>query len=270
FAETNRLLTLSYTAQAKRHEMKIVVIGGTGLIGSKLVEKLRQDGHDPLAAALETGVNLLSREGLAEALEGAQVVVDVANAPAWDDAAVLDFFETSSRNLLAAETGAGVGHHVALSVVGADRLAAESGYMRAKIAQEELVKAGPIPYTIVRATQFFEFIGRIAESGADGDTIRLSPALVQPEAADDVVGTLADVAVGSPLNDTVELAGPEAFRLDELARRVLEASDDRRQVTSDVHARYFGAELNDRSLTPGDDARIAPTRFDDWLSQSTN
>jgi uncharacterized protein YbjT (DUF2867 family) len=250
--------------------MKIVVIGGTGLIGSKLVEKLRQDGHDPLAAALETGVNLLSREGLAEALEGAQVVVDVANAPAWDDAAVLDFFETSSRNLLAAETGAGVGHHVALSVVGADRLAAESGYMRAKIAQEELVKAGPIPYTIVRATQFFEFIGRIAESGADGDTIRLSPALVQPEAADDVVGTLADVAVGSPLNDTVELAGPEAFRLDELARRVLEASDDRRQVTSDVHARYFGAELNDRSLTPGDDARIAPTRFDDWLSQSTN
>ena len=270
FAETNRLLALSYTAQAKRHEMKIVVIGGTGLIGSKLVEKLRQDGHDPLAAALETGVNLLSREGLAEALEGAQVVVDVANAPAWDDAAVLDFFETSSRNLLAAETGAGVGHHVALSVVGADRLAAESGYMRAKIAQEELVKAGPIPYTIVRATQFFEFIGRIAESGADGDTIRLSPALVQPEAADDVVGTLADVAVGSPLNDTVELAGPEAFRLDELARRVLEASDDRRQVTSDVHARYFGAELNDRSLTPGDDARIAPTRFDDWLSQSTN
>jgi uncharacterized protein YbjT (DUF2867 family) len=250
--------------------MKIVVIGGTGLIGSKLVEKLRQDGHDPLAAALETGVNLLSGEGLAEALEGAQVVVDVANAPAWDDAAVLDFFETSSRNLLAAETGAGVGHHVALSVVGADRLAAESGYMRAKIAQEELVKAGPIPYTIVRATQFFEFIGRIAESGADGDTIRLSPALVQPEAADDVVGTLADVAVGSPLNDTVELAGPEAFRLDELARRVLEASDDRRQVTSDVHARYFGAELNDRSLTPGDDARIAPTRFDDWLSQSTN
>jgi len=250
--------------------MKIVVIGGTGLIGSKLVEKLRQDGHEPLAAALETGVNLLTGEGLAEALEGAQVVVDVANAPAWDDAAVLDFFETSSRNLLAAETGAGVRHHVALSVVGADRLAAESGYMRAKIAQEELVKAGPIPYTIVRATQFFEFIGRIAESGADGDTIRLSPALVQPEAANDVVGTLADVAVGSPLNDTVELAGPEAFRLDELARRVLEASDDRRQVTSDVDARYFGAELNDRSLTPGDDARIAPTRFDDWLSQSTN
>jgi uncharacterized protein YbjT (DUF2867 family) len=248
--------------------MKIVVIGGTGLIGSKLVEKLRKDGHEPLAAALETGVNLLTGEGLAEALDGAQVVVDVANAPAWDDAAVLDFFETSSHNLLEAEMAAGVGHHVTLSVVGADRLAAESGYMRAKIAQEELVKAGPIPYTIVRATQFFEFIGRIAESGADGDTIRLSPALVQPEAADDVVSTLADVAVGAPLNDTVELAGPEAFHLDELARRVLRANDDPRPVTADAHARYFGAELDDRSLTPGDDARIAPTRFEDWLSRS--
>ena len=248
--------------------MKIVVIGGTGLIGSKLVENLRKDGHEPLAASLDTGVNLLTGEGLAEALEGAKVVVDVANAPAWDDAAVLDFFQTSSRNLLAAETAAGVGHHVTLSVVGADRLAAESGYMRAKIAQEELVKAGPIPYTIVRATQFFEFIGRIVDSSTEGDTVRLSPALVQPEAADDVASTLADVAVGAPLNDTVELAGPEAFRLDELARRVLEASDDRRQVTADVHARYFGAELDDRSLTPGDDARIASTRFEDWLSRS--
>jgi uncharacterized protein YbjT (DUF2867 family) len=183
---------------------------------------------------------------------------------------VLDFFETSSRNLLDAETAAGVGHHVTLSVVGADRLAAESGYMRAKVAQEALVKAGPVPYTIVRATQFFEFIGRIADSSTDGDTVRLSPALVQPESADDVASTLADVAVGAPLNDTVELAGPEAFRLDELARRVLEARDDRRQVTADVHARYFGAELDDRSLTPGDDARIASTRFDDWLSQSAN
>jgi uncharacterized protein YbjT (DUF2867 family) len=250
--------------------MKIVVIGGTGLIGSKLVETLRKDGHEPVAAALETGVDLLTGEGLAEALEGAQVVVDVANAPAWDDAAVLDFFETSSHNLLEAELAAGVGHHVTLSVVGADRLAAESGYMRAKIAQEELVKGGPIPYTIVRATQFFEFIGRIADSCTDGNTVRLSPALVQPEAADDVVSTLADVAVGAPLNDTVELAGPEAFRLDELARRVLEARDDRREVTADVHARYFGAELDDRSLTPGDDARIASTRFEDWLSQSAN
>jgi uncharacterized protein YbjT (DUF2867 family) len=247
--------------------MKIVVVGGTGLIGSSLVEKLREDGHQPLAAAPNTGVNTLTGEGLAEALDGAQVVVDVANAPAWSDAEVLDFFQTSTGNLLAAEAAASVGHHVALSVVGAERMQ-DSGYMRAKVAQEELVKAGPIPYTIVRATQFFEFIGRIADSGADGDTIRLSPALVQPEAADDVASTLADVAVGAPLNDTVELAGPEAFRLDELARRLLSATGDRRQVTADVHARYFGAELDDNSLTPGDDARIAPTRFEDWLSQS--
>ena len=249
--------------------MKIVVIGGTGLIGSKLVEQLRKDGHEPLAASPDTGVNTLTGEGLAEALEGAQVVVDVANAPAWDDAAVLDFFQTSSRNLIAAETAAGVGHHVTLSVVGADRLP-ESGYFRAKAAQEDLVKAGPIPYTIVRATQFFEFIGRIADSSTDGNTVRLPPALVQPEAADDVASTLADVAVGAPLNDTVELAGPEAFRLDELARSLLSASDDPRQVTADVHARYFGAELDDQSLTPGDDARIASTRFEDWLSQSAN
>jgi uncharacterized protein YbjT (DUF2867 family) len=247
--------------------MKIVVIGGTGLIGSKLVETLREDGHEALAAALDTGVNTLTGEGVAEAVDGAQVVVDVENAPAWEDAAVLDFFHTSSRNLVAAETAAGVGHHVALSVVGADRLP-ESGYLRAKVAQEDLIKAGPIPYTIVRATQFFEFIGRIADSGTEGDIVRLPPALVQPESADDVVSTLADVAVGAPLNDTVELAGPEAFRLDELARRVLKASDDGRQVTADVHARYFGAELDDRSLTPGDDARICSTRFEDWLRRS--
>jgi uncharacterized protein YbjT (DUF2867 family) len=247
--------------------MKIVVIGGTGLIGSRLVNKLREDGHDPRAASPDTGVDTITGEGLAEALKGAQVVVDVANAPAWEDAAVLDFFRTSSRNLLSAEATAGVGHHVTLSVVGTDRLP-DSGYLRAKVAQENIVKAGPIPYTIVRATQFFEFIGRIANSSADGDTVRLPPALVQPEAADDVASTLADVAVGTPLNDTVELAGPEVFRLDELARRVLNAGDDPRKVTADVHARYFGAELDDRSLTPGDDARIAPTRFEDWLSQS--
>jgi uncharacterized protein YbjT (DUF2867 family) len=249
--------------------MKIVVIGGTGLIGSKLLERLRKDGHEPLPASPDTGVNALTGEGLAEALEAAQVVVDVANAPAWDDAAVLAFFQTSSRNLLAAEAAAGVGHHVALSVVGTDRLP-DRGYFRAKAAQEDLVKAGPIPYTIVRATQFFEFIGRIADSGTNGNTVRLPPALVQPEAADDVAGTLADVAVGAPLNDTVELAGPEAFRLDELARRLLTANGDPRQVTTDVHASYFGAEVDDRSLTPGDDARIAPTRFDDWLSRSAN
>jgi uncharacterized protein YbjT (DUF2867 family) len=247
--------------------MKIVVIGGTGLIGSKLVERLRGDGHEPLAASPDSGVNALTGEGLVEALDGAHVVVDVSNAPAWDDASVLDFFQTSSRNLLAAEAAARVGHHVTLSVVGADRLP-ESGYFRAKVAQEQVVKTGPVPYTILRATQFFEFIGRIADSSPDGDTVRVPPALVQPEAADDVASTLADVAVGSPLNDTVELAGPEAFRLDELARRVLKASDDRRQVTTDVRARYFGAELGDRSLTPGEDARIASTRFEDWLSQS--
>ena len=267
-AEADRLLACTENTHAKGIEMKIVVIGGTGLIGSSLVEKLRKDGQEPLAAAPNTGVNALTGEGLAEALEGARVVVDVANAPAWDDQAVLDFFQTSARNLLAAEAAAGVGHHVTLSVVGAERLP-DSGYMRAKVAQEDLVKAGPIPYTIVRATQFFEFIGRIADSNADGDTIRLSPALVQPEAADDVAGTLADVAVGAPLNDTVELAGPEAFRLDELARRVLNANGDPRRVTADVHAPYFGAELDDETLTPGDDARIAPTRLEDWLNQST-
>jgi uncharacterized protein YbjT (DUF2867 family) len=247
--------------------MKIVVIGGTGLIGSKLVEKLRRHGHDPLAASPDTGVNALTGEGLAEALQGAQAVVDVSNAPAWDDAAVLDFFQTSSRNLLVAETAARVRHHVALSVVGIDRLP-ESGYFRAKVAQEETVKAGPVPYTILRATQFYEFIGRIVDSSTDGETVRLPPALIQPEAADDVASTLADLAVGSPLNDTVELAGPEAFRLDELARRVLQAGDDRRQVTTDLRARYFGAELDDRSLAAGDDARIGSIRFEDWLSRS--
>src|SRR5688500_8033167 len=216
-------------------EMKIVVIGGSGLIGSKLVEKLRESGHEVLAASPESGVDVLTGEGLSEALEGAEVVVDVANAPAWDDAAVLDFFLTSSRNILAAEAAAGVGHHVALSVVGADRLPG-SGYMRAKIAQEETVKAGPVPYTILRATQFFEFIGRIADSSMNGETIRLAPVLVQPEAADDVAAALAEIALGEPVNLIVELAGPEQFRLDELARRVLRANNDPRRVTADVHA----------------------------------
>jgi uncharacterized protein YbjT (DUF2867 family) len=225
--------------------MKIVVIGGTGLIGSKLVEKLRRDGHEPVVSR--------------EALDGAQVVVDVSDAPVCDEAAVLD--------LLAAESASRVAHHVALSVVGSDQLS-ESDYFRAKAAQEEIVKAGPIPYTILRATQFYEFVGRIADSSTDGDSVRLAPAIVQPVAADDVAGTLADIAVGAPLNDTVELAGPEAFRLDELVRRVLSAADDRRQVTTDVHARYFGAELDGRSLTPGDDARIGSARFEDWLRQS--
>lgn len=246
---------------------RIVVIGGTGLIGSKLVEKLREDGHDPLAASPDTGVNTLTGEGLTEALESAQVVVDVANAPAWEDDAVMEFFQTSSSNVLAAEMAAGVSHHVALSVVGADRLA-DSGYMRAKVAQEAAIKAGGVPYTILRATQFFEFIGRIADSGANGDTIQLAPVLVQPEAADDVAAALADIAVNAPVNGTVELAGPEQFRLDELAQRFLRANNDSRQVTAEVHARYFGAELDEHSLTPGSSPRIAPTHFEDWLSQS--
>lgn len=247
--------------------MKIVVIGGTGLIGSKLVERLREAGHDALAASPDTGVNTLTGQGLAEALDGADVVVDVSNAPAWDDEAVMDFFMTSSRNILAAETAAGVGYHVALSVVGTDRLP-ESGYFRAKLAQEEAIKAGTVPYTIVRATQFFEFLGRIADSNTDGETVRIPPVLVQPEAADDVAAALAVEAVGAPVNGTVELAGPEQFRFDELTRRVLSANGDVRQVTADGSARYFGAELQDRSLVPDDDARIAPTRFEDWLSQT--
>jgi uncharacterized protein YbjT (DUF2867 family) len=247
--------------------MKIVVIGGTGLIGSKLVEKLSASGHEALAASPDTGVNTITGEGLADALEGAEVVVDVSNAPAWDDAAVMDFFQTAARNVLAAEVAAGVNHHVALSVVGVDRLT-QSGYMRAKLAQEEIVKTGSVPYTILRATQFFEFIQRIADSGAEGATIHLAPVFIQPEAADDVAAALAEIAVGEPVNGIVELGGPEQFRLDELARRVLAANNDERLVEADVHARYFDAELEDHSLTPGSDARIAPTRFEDWLSQS--
>ena len=235
--------------------MKLVVIGGSGLIGARLVSRLRRDGHDALVSA--------------EALEGAQVVIDVADAPACEDAAALESFQTSARNLLSAEAAAGVAHHVTLSVVGADRLP-DSRYFRAKLAQEEAVKAGPVPYTIVRATPLFEVLGRIADSSTDGNIVRLPPALVQPEAAEDVASTLADVAVGAALDDTVELAGPEAFPLVELARRVLNASDDPRQVVADVHARYHGAELDDQSLAPGDAARIAPTHFEDWLSQSVS
>jgi uncharacterized protein YbjT (DUF2867 family) len=247
--------------------MKIVVIGGSGLIGSKLVEKLRQAGQDPLPASPDSGVDTLTGEGLQEALEGAQVVVDVSNAPAWDDAAVLDFFQTTSRNLLASETAAGVVHHIALTIVGADRLP-KSGYMRAKIAQEETVKAGSVPYTILRAAQFFEFIGRIADSSTNGDTVRVPPVFLQPESADDVAAALAELAVNEPANGIVELAGPEEFRLDDLVRRVLGANNDPRRVTADIDALYFGAEVNYFSLTPGGHARIAPTHFEDWLSQS--
>jgi uncharacterized protein YbjT (DUF2867 family) len=257
----------SHFAAGKGNEMKIVVIGGTGLIGSKLVERLRAGGHDALAASPDTGVNTLTGEGLADALDGAQVVVDVANAPAWDDDAVMDFFRTTSRNVRAAEADAGVKHHVALSVVGSDGLP-DSGYLRAKLAQEETVRTASVPYTILRATQFFEFIGRIADSSSDGETIHLAPVFIQPESADDVAAALADIAVNEPVNGIVELGGPERFRLDELARRVLRANNDPRLVKADVHARYFGAELHEYSLVPRSDARIAPTRFEDWLSQS--
>lgn len=247
--------------------MKIVVIGGSGLIGTKLVSRLRQKGHDVVAASPNSGVNTTTGEGLADALAGAQVVVDVANSPSFEDKAVLEFFETSGRNLLAAETAAGVVHHVALSVVGTDRLP-ESGYLRGKMAQERLIKASRIPYTILRSTQFFEFMSGIAQSGTVGQTVHLSPALVQPVASDDVAAALVDLTVGTPLNGTVEIAGPDRLSLDELVRRFLGAKQDTRRVIADVHARYFGAELNDQSLTPGDNPRIAPMRFEDWLSRS--
>jgi uncharacterized protein YbjT (DUF2867 family) len=229
--------------------MKIVIIGGSGLIGTKLVNKLRPLGHEVVAASPTSGVNTITGEGLATALAGAQVVVDVANSPSWEDKAVLEFFETSGRNLLAAEAVAGVGHHVALSVVGTERLLA-SGYFRAKMAQENLIKASPVPYTIVRATQFFEFVGGIAQSATDGQTVRLSPALVQPIVSDDVAAALTEVTLGTPVNGTVELAGPEPIRLDELVRQFLSAHRDARKVTTDVHALYFGIELTIKALPP--------------------
>ena len=247
--------------------MKIVVIGGTGLVGSKLVNKLRDDGHDPVAASPNTGVNTMTGEGLSEVLEGVQVVVDVSNAPDWEDDAVMNFFQTSSRNLLAADAAAGVGHHVALSVVGTERLA-ESGYFRAKIAQEELIRASSIPYSIVHATQFFEFVNGIADAATDGNTVRLPPALIQPMAADDVATGVGLVAVGAPLNGTVEIAGPEQFRLDELVRGALKARNDPREVITDPQAQYFGINPSERTLLPEEDARIAATRFEDWSKQA--
>jgi uncharacterized protein YbjT (DUF2867 family) len=245
--------------------MKIVVIGGSGLIGSKLVPKLREQGHEAVAASPNSGVNSLTGEGLAEALKGASVVVDVSNSPSWEDAAVMKFFETSTRNLLAYEAAAGVGHHVALSVVGSERLLA-SGYFRAKIAQEELIKGSSIPYTIVRATQFFEFVKGIADFSTDGNKVRLPSALIQPMAADDVASAVGRIATGSPLNGTVEIGGPEKFGLDELARQYLAARQDPREVVADPHARYYGVELSERTLVPEDDARLGETRFESWLS----
>jgi uncharacterized protein YbjT (DUF2867 family) len=247
--------------------VKIVVIGGSGLIGSKLVELLRDRGHEVVPASPNTGVNALTGAGLKEALVGAEIVVDVANSPSFEDKAVMDFFVTSTRNVLAAAKASGVKHHVALSVVGAQRVV-DSGYLRAKAAQENLIKASGIPYSILQSTQFFEFIERIAKSALVGDVYRLSPALMQPIASDDVVEALADVTLGAPLNRTVEVGGPEAIPLDELARQVLVARQDPRPVVPDTHARYFGTELNDKSLIPGPDARIGSMTFEDWLRQS--
>src|SRR5262245_46538029 len=246
--------------------MKIVVIGGTGLVGSKLVNKLRERGHEAVPASPDSGVNTLTGEGLTEVLEAAAVVVDVSNSPSLEGGAALNFFQRSTGNLLAAEARAGVGHHVALSVVGTERLS-ESGYMRAKIAQEKLIRASPIPYSIVHATQFFEFVQAIADAAAVGNTVRIAPVRFQPMAADDVAEAVERVATQPPLNGTVEVAGPEEFRFDELIRKGLRARDDPREVVADPQARYFGAVLSERSLVPGTGARLGGTRFEEWLSQ---
>ena len=248
--------------------MKIVVIGGTGLIGSKLVKKLGEHGHEAVAAAPSTGVNSITGEGLADALKGASAVVDVTNSPSWEDAAVLEFFETSTRNLLASGAAAGVSHHVALSVVGTERML-ESGFFRAKLAQENLIKASSIPYTIVRATQFFEFVTKIADFSTEGNQVRLPSVLIQPMAADDVASALSRIATSSPVNRTVEIGGPEKFRLDELARRALAAFHDHREVISDSHARYYGIQVSERTLVPDDDARLGEMRFAEWLTHAT-
>jgi uncharacterized protein YbjT (DUF2867 family) len=245
--------------------MKIVAFGGTGLIGSKLVQKLRNLGHDVLAASPKSGVNAVTQEGLAQALENASVVVDVMNAPSWEDDAVMKFFETTSRNVLAAEAKAGVRHHVALSVVGTERLQ-ESGYFRAKLAQENVIKSSGIPFTIVRATQFFEFIAAVADFGTINGETRLSAALMQPISADDVASALADCALAPPVNGIVEIAGPDAMGIDAAVRQVLLANGDPRNVITDANAKYYGLHLTDRELTPGEDARLAPTHLMDWLT----
>ena len=246
--------------------MKIVVIGGTGLIGSKLVNKLQKQGHEAVAASPNTGVNSITGEGLADALKGASVVVDVTNSPSWEDAAVLKFFETSTRNLLIGEAAAGVGHHVAVSVVGTERLL-ESGFFRAKIAQENLIKASSIPYTIVRATQFFEFVKGLADISVEGDKVHLAPVLFQPMAADDVATGISRIAVAPPANGIVEIAGPEQFRLDELVRRRLATLEDPREVVTDPNARYSGAKVSEKTLLPDNNARLGETRFEVWLTQ---
>jgi uncharacterized protein YbjT (DUF2867 family) len=246
--------------------MKIVVIGGTGLIGSKVVEKLKQKGHEAIAAAPNTGVNTITGEGLKEAMAGAQVVIDLANSPSFEDKAVLEFFETAGRNLLAAETEAGVRHHVALSIVGIDR--SDNGYFRAKVAQEKLIKTSGIPYTIIRSTQFLEFLRAIADSSADGNTVRISPGLFQPIAAEDVAATVADVALAAPRNGIVEIAGPERAPFNEIVARYLKAVRDPRVVVSDPEARYYGGRVEERSLVPLGEARLGRIAFDEWLRRS--
>ncbi len=245
--------------------MKIVVIGGTGLIGSKLITKLSALGHEAIAAAPNTGVNTLTGEGLTDVLKGAQVVVDVSNSPSFEDTAVMNFFQTSTGNLLSFEATAGVGHHVALSVVGSERLP-QSGYMRAKVAQEKLIKESPIPYSIVHATQFFEFNQSIAEGATSGNTVRIPPVAFQPMAAEDVANAVTQVAVDKPLNGSIEIAGPERFRFDEFIRRSLKARNDQREVVADPRARYFGAELTEKSLVPTGEAQLGKTGFEEWLS----
>lgn len=247
--------------------MKILVIGGSGLIGKKVVSNLRSQGHEVLVGSPSNGVNFLTGEGLADAMAGTEVVVDVANSPSFEDQPVMEFFETAGRNLAAAEKLAGVKHHVALSVVGTERLLA-SGYFRAKMVQETLIKASKIPYTIVRATQFFEFIGGIAQSATEGQTVRLPHTLFQPIVSDDVAACVADVAVEAPLNDTIEVAGPEAIHLDDMVRRYLDSIGDSHQVVTDPKARYFGIEVNDQSLTPGTNPRLGATRVGEWLRRS--
>ena len=246
--------------------MKLVIIGGTGLIGSKLVSQLREHGHEAVPASPDTGVNTLTGQGLAEVLQGASVLVDVSNSPSFAEAAVMEFFTTSTRNLLKYAAAAGVRHYVALSVVGTERIP-DSPYLRAKNAQETLIKGGGIPYTIVHATQFFEFVKRIADEATVGTTVRLPSVLIQPMAADDVVKAVGRIAVGSPVNGTVEVAGPQQFRFDELIRQGLAARNDPREVVVDPHARYFGAELAERSLIPAGEARLGEIRFEEWLGQ---
>jgi uncharacterized protein YbjT (DUF2867 family) len=249
--------------------MKLVVIGGSGLIGSKLVATLRDQGHEAVPAAPDTGVNTLTGDGLVDALQGAAVVVDVSNSPSFEDTAVLEFFRTSTGNLLEAEAATGVGHHVALSVVGTGRIP-DSGYLRAKLAEEQMIEGSPIPYSIIHATQFFEFAGRIADEATVGDTVRVPPVLIQPMGADDVASAVSRVAVGEPLNGIVEIGGPEALRFEDFIRRGLTARHDPRRVVADPEARYFGAVLDERSLVPGDGARLAETRLDEWLTQSSS